>query len=133
MKEDSIVTIASKFPVRESVDRMASVAESKGFTVFARIDHAANAMHIGMKLRPTQLLIFGNPKVGTVLMLDQQIAGLDLPVKVLAWEDADSQVWVSYDTAASIAKRHDLGVQSEAAITTIEAVLAAVCKAVAIP
>lgn len=129
MNEDGVITLASQFPVHETVDRLASSVESNGFMVFARIDHAAHAAKIGMELRPTELLIFGNPKVGTSLMQDQQTAGLDLPVKVLTWEDADSRVWLSYYTAAWIAKQHDLGAHSEASIKAIEAVLAAVSQA----
>jgi uncharacterized protein (DUF302 family) len=126
---DGIVTVASAFSVRETVDRLASLVASQGFTVFARIDHAANAAHVGITLRPTELLILGNPEVGTALMQDQQTAGLDLPVKLLAWEDADAQVWVSYYTANWIAQRHDLGSESAASIQKLEAVLANVSKA----
>ena len=74
--------------------------------VFARIDHAAGAASVGMALRPTELLIFGNPKGGTPLMQDRQTAGIDLPVKALAWEDADGKTWLSYNDADWIAARH---------------------------
>jgi len=73
--------------VKETIDRVASIVQSKGLTVFARIDHADNAAKQGLQLRPTELIIFGNPKVGTVLMQDKQTSGIDLPVKALAWQD----------------------------------------------
>ncbi len=131
MEDDGVITLASEYPVRETVDRFASIAESRGMTVFARIDHAANAAQVGMELRPTELLVFGNPTVGTTLMQDKQTAGLDLPVKVLVWEDADSRVWLSYDSVAWIAKRHGLGTRSDASVKAIELVLATVSNAAA--
>lgn len=131
MEDDGVITLASEYPVRETVDRFASIAESRGMTVFARIDHAANAAQVGMELRPTELLVFGNPTVGTALMQDKHTAGLDLPVKVLVWEDADSRVWLSYDSVAWIAKRHGLGTRSDASVKAIELVLATVSNAAA--
>lgn len=131
MNKHGMITIASEFSVRETVDRLESIIASTGFTVFARIDHAANAIRTGMALRPTELIIFGNPEVGTLLMQDRQTAGLDLPVKMLAWEDADSRVWLSYYAAILLTKRHDLSAESDASIEAIEAVLATVSKAAA--
>jgi uncharacterized protein (DUF302 family) len=84
-----------------------------------------------MELRPTELLIFGNPNGGTPLMQDKQTTGIDLPLRVLVWEGADGRVWLSRDDARWIAKRHSLGVQSEASVTAIEAALAAITKAAA--
>jgi uncharacterized protein (DUF302 family) len=98
--------------VRETIDRLAAKVTSLGLMVFARIDHAAGAGQAGMPLRPTELLIFGNPKGGTPLMQDQQTAGIDLPVKVLAWEDANGKVWLTYNDAAWLAERHGLGPNS---------------------
>ena len=84
-----------------------------GLLVFARIDHGANASEIGAPLRPTELLIFGNPKGGTPLMQDRQISGIDLPVKALAWEDGEGIVWLSCNDAHWIAERHGLGEASK--------------------
>ncbi len=131
MNEDGVITIASELSVRETADRLESIVASHGFTVFARIDHAANAIKIGMELRPTELIIFGNPKVGTLLMQDKQTIGLDLPVKILVWEDADSRVWLSHYAAIRLTKQHDLGTRSDASIETIGTVLAAVSEAAA--
>ena len=128
---DGIITIASEFSVRETVDRLEHIIGSRGFSVFAHIDHSAAASKSGMQLRPTELLVFGNPKVGTSLMQDKQTAGLDLPAKILVWEAADSSVWLSYNAATWIAKRHDLGAKSDASIMKIEAVLADISKAAA--
>ncbi len=130
---DGIITIASEFSVRETVDRLERIIGSRGFAVFAHIDHSAAASKIGMQLRPTELLVFGNPKVGTTLMQDEQTAGLDLPAKILVWEDAESRVWLSYNAATWIAKRHELGSKSDASIKKIETVLADVSKAAATP
>lgn len=116
---EGIVSVESRFGVTETVDRLAETVKELGLYVFARIDHAAGARDAGMTLRPTQLLIFGNPKGGTPLMLDRQIAGIDLPVKALAWEDQDGKVWLSYNTAEWIAARHALGNASAKAVQAI--------------
>ena len=122
---NGLITVASEFSVAETIDRLASIVEGAAFTVFARIDHAANAAPIGMELRPTQVLIFGNPKGGTLLMQDKQSVGLDLPLRVLAWEDAEGHVWMNYDDPAWIAKRHELGSRSDATVTAMATGLAA--------
>jgi uncharacterized protein (DUF302 family) len=94
---------------------------SAGLLVFARIDHAGNAVRVGMEPRPTELLVFGNPRGGTPLMQDRQTSGIDLPVKALAWQDADGKVWLTYNDATWLADRHGLGARSETAIRAIEA------------
>ncbi len=131
MSDSGLVTIPSAFSVRETIDRLVSTVTSHGLTVFARIDHADNATKVAMPLRPTELLIFGNPKGGTPLMQDRQTAGIDLPVKALAWEDADGKVWLSYNDAAWLAQRHGLGAKSADAVKAIAAGMAAVTKAAA--
>lgn len=124
MNENGLVSVSSAFPVGESIDRLAKIVQGAGFTVFARIDHAANAEPTGLKLRPTQLLVFGNPKGGTLLMQDRQTIGLDLPLRVLAWEDADGRCSLNYDEPAWLAKRHELGSQSGATVKAMAAGLA---------
>lgn len=94
--------------VAVTLDRLEAVVRAKGMRVFTRIDHAAGAREVGKTLRPTELLIFGNPKVGTLLMQSNQLAGLDLPLKALAWEDADGQVWLTINTAGYLAGRHSI-------------------------
>lgn len=103
-----IVSVKSMHNVQETADRLESVLQSKGMTVIARINHSAAAQNAGMTLRPTELLIFGNPKVGTPLMQCQQSIALDLPQKALIWEDESGTVWISYNDPEYLADRHDL-------------------------
>lgn len=109
MSDDGLVCLASRFSARETMERLLAALPARNMTVFARVDHAANAAAAGMPLRPTDLVIFGNPKGGTVLMQDQQRAGIDLPLKALVWEDADGKVRLSYNDPAWIARRHGIG------------------------
>ena len=97
-----LVRKQSPHTVGETVDRLEAVVKEKGLTVFARIDHAAGAKKAGMDLRPTELIIFGSPKVGTPLMQAEQTMGLDLPLKVLVWQDDGGQVWLAYETPADM-------------------------------
>jgi uncharacterized protein (DUF302 family) len=129
MSDNGLMTIASRFSVRETIDRLTAAVTSAGLLVFARIDHASNAAQVGMELRPTELLIFGHPRGGTPLMQDEQTTGIDLPVKALAWEDEEGTVWLTYNEAAWLATRHKLGTSSKDAIEAIEAGLAAVTRA----
>ncbi|HXD71011.1 MAG TPA: DUF302 domain-containing protein [Gaiellales bacterium] len=124
MSGDGLITIASAFPVAETVDRLAAAAEAAGMTVFARVDHAGGAAEAGMELRPTEVILVGNPRGGTPLMQDGQTAGIDLPLRALAWEDGDGQVWVTTNDTAWIAARHGLGEASAAAISAVSAGLA---------
>jgi len=126
---NGMIMLASKYAVKETIDRLAATVQEKGLRVFARIDHAANATEVGMTLRPTELIIFGNPKAGTVLMQDQQTAGLDLPLHALAWQDEQGQVWLTYSDAQWIAERHGLSEKSSAVVTAINEGMRAVCKA----
>lgn len=103
---DGQVEIKSPHGVKETMDRLEKTVNQRGLKVFARVDHAAGAATIGKTLRPTQLLIFGNPKGGTPLMECAQSAGIDLPLKALVWEDDKSQVWIGYNDPAYLAKRH---------------------------
>jgi uncharacterized protein (DUF302 family) len=103
---DGLVAVKSPYNAEEAMDRVEKIVQQRGLTVFARIDHAAGAAKIGQSLRPTELLIFGNPKGGTPLMLCAQTTGIDLPLKVLVWEDASGQVWLGYNDPVYLAKRH---------------------------
>jgi uncharacterized protein (DUF302 family) len=133
MADDGLVTIPSSFSVRETVERLIAAVTSHGLTVFARVDHGEGAAKVGMQLRPTELVIFGNPNGGTPLMQDQQTAGIDLPIKALAWEDAGGKVWLTCNDADWIAKRHGLGAASAAAVKAIAAGTAMVGKAATEP
>lgn len=121
MAANGLITVQSRFGVSETIDRLVDVVTHAGMRVFARIDHAAGAREIGAALRATELLIFGHPKGGTPLMQDQQLAGIDLPIKALAWEDAQGKVWLSYNDAHWLAERHGLGDASRDAVTAIAA------------
>jgi len=101
-----IISLKSSNNVNITADRLVHALQSKGMTVFNRIDHAKNAKQVGKTLRPTTLIIFGNPKAGTPLMQCRQGAGLDLPQKALIREDASGQVWLSYNDPEYLAKRH---------------------------
>lgn len=103
-----LLTVASPHSVADTTDRLERIVTAKGFRVFARVDHAQGAAGAQMALRPTQLLIFGNPKGGTVLMQQSQTAGIDLPLKYLVWQDADGKVWVGWNDPAQLAERHGL-------------------------
>ena len=103
-----LVSIQSGNSVKVTIDRLEAMLKAKGITVFARIDHAAGAAAVGMPLRPTELLIFGDPTAGTRLMQAEQTIGIDLPLKALVWEDANGGIWVSYNDPAWLAVRHGL-------------------------
>ena len=103
---DGLIALRSPLGPKETMDRFETLAKSKGLMVFARVDHAASAAKVGKTLRPTEVLIFGNPVGGTPLMECAQTAGIDLPLKALVWQDADGQVWLGYNEPAYIAQRH---------------------------
>ncbi len=124
-----LITVPSDFSVTETIDRIVAVAQSKGLTVFARIDHATNAREVGLPLRPTELIIFGNPKAGTILMQDKQTTGIDLPVKALAWEDETGKVWLTYNAADWLEDRHALSENSTAVLKAIQGGLMVVANA----
>ena len=98
----------SSHSVSITIDRLKKVLESKGITIFARVDHAAGAKKVGKKLAPTQLLIFGNPKLGTPLMQSSQKIGLDLPLKAIAWQDKDGKVWLGYMSPAYLKAKYGI-------------------------
>lgn len=103
---DGIIAVKSPRNAKETMNRFEELAKQKGLNVFARIDHAADAARIGKSLRPTEVLIFGNPQGGTPFMECAQSVGIDLPLKVLVWEDASGQVWLGYNDPAFLAQRH---------------------------
>ncbi|MEO7391851.1 MAG: DUF302 domain-containing protein [Ramlibacter sp.] len=103
---DGLVAAKSPFPARETMNRFEENAKQRGLNIFARIDHAAGAAKVGKTLRPTEVLIFGNPQGGTPFMECAQSVGIDLPLKVLVWEDAQGQIWLGYNDPAFLAQRH---------------------------
>jgi uncharacterized protein (DUF302 family) len=110
---DGLVSKKSDFAASETLDRLETVLKKKGITIFARVSHSAGAEGAGIALRPTELLIFGNPKLGSHFFTSRQTAGIDLPMKALAWEDADGQVWLTYNDPQYIADRHGIADRAE--------------------
>jgi uncharacterized protein (DUF302 family) len=108
MQSPGIVDIRSRHSVPETLDRLATVLRERGLTVFARIDFSGDAERAGLAMRPMQMLLFGNPKAGTPILIAAPRAGLDLPLRALAWEDADGAVWVSSNAPEYLAARHSL-------------------------
>jgi len=111
--ENGMISVKSPYPVAETADRLIAVLEEQNMNVFSRIDHAAGAAAVDMELRPTQLVIFGNPRAGTPLMQCSQTVAIDLPQKALIWQDAGGQVWLSYNDPRYLAERHELDACSE--------------------
>jgi uncharacterized protein (DUF302 family) len=103
---DGLVAVRSPHSARETMNRLEEIVKQRGLNVFARIDHAAGAARTGKTLRPTEVLIFGNPQGGTPFMECAQAVGIDLPLKALVWEDASSRVWLGYNDPAWLARRH---------------------------
>ena len=128
MAAEGVITIPSSFGVKETADRMEQILIKKGMTVFNRINHSKGADKVGIELRPTELLIFGNPKVGSPLMKCQQSVAIDLPQKALIWEDENSKVWISYNDQKYLEKRHVIS-ECAAVIAKIEKALAGITKA----
>jgi uncharacterized protein (DUF302 family) len=103
--DPGLVNVQSQFNVENTAERFVAAATEAGLKVFNRIDHAAGAAKVGKTLRPTQLIIFGNPKVGTALMTSDQRVGIDLPLKALIWQDAEGKVWLSYNSTDYVFNR----------------------------
>jgi uncharacterized protein (DUF302 family) len=104
-----LTIVPSEFGAKDTMDRLEAGIKAGGMTVFARIDHAAGAASVGLPLRPTELLIFGNARAGTPLMQADQATGIDLPLKALVYQDASGKVWLAYNDPSWLAKRHGLG------------------------
>ena len=130
MADNGVISVQSDFDVTETADRLESILNNKGMTVFSRIDHSEGARSVGIELRDTVLLIFGNPKVGSPLMKCQQVVALDLPQKALIWEDGDDAVFVSYNDPTYIKTRHNLSGCGEV-LAKIERALSSFTKAAA--
>lgn len=105
---DGIIRIRSQHTVTVTISKLENILKARGMTIFKRINHTAGAEKVNLELRPTELLIFGNPKVGTPLMLCSQTAALDLPQKALAYEDESGQVWLAYNDPTYMANRHGI-------------------------
>jgi len=101
-----IITLPSQHSVDQTLEKLQALLRAKGVTLFALVDHSGEAAKVGMKLPPTKLVMFGNPKAGTPLMLAAPSVAIDLPLKLLVWEDAQGKVWLSYNSPAYLQQRH---------------------------
>jgi len=127
---EGLTTIESGFGPKETIDRLEAEIRTEGMRVFARTDHAALAMEVGLTLGPTQLLILGNPRAGTPLMQANQAMGIDLPLKMLVWQDAAGTTWLTYNEPAWLAKRHNIGVGTERTVEMMTLLLRAIAMKV---
>ncbi len=127
-RDRGIVDLPSRRSVDETVGRLHEILRVKGVAVFALVDHGGEAAKVGIEMRPTKLLIFGNPKAGTPLMLAAPSVALDLPLKILVWEDAAGKVWVSYNTPAYLKERHGLPEELLQNIAVVEALALAAAE-----
>jgi uncharacterized protein (DUF302 family) len=128
MAVDGLTTLPSSHGPKDTMDRLEAALKAKGMTIFARIDHAAGAAQVGLPLRPTELLIFGNARAGTPLMQAAQTIGIDLPLKALVWQDAAGKTLLSYNDPGGLAKRHGLGHTADATAAAMTAALSAVAR-----
>jgi len=119
--DNGLVTIPSQESVDETVRKLEALLDAKGVKLFALIDHSGEAQKVGMQMRPTKLLIFGNPKAGTPLMIASPTVAIDLPLKILVWEDAEGHVLISYNSPAYLQARHALPSELVANIAVVEA------------
>lgn len=110
---NGLITLKSNHSVKETIDRLEDVLKKKGITVALRWSHSDRGNSVGIPLRPTELLIFGNPKLGTNMFTSKQTAGIDFPMKALAWEDEKGQVWYTYNDPNYLAKRHGINDRDE--------------------
>ena len=127
---EGLTSIRSSFGPKETMDRLEAEIRAKGMTVFARIDHAAGAAEVGLTLPPTELIIFGNARGGTPLMQAVQTVGIDLPLKVLVWQDATNKTWLSYNEPGWIAQRHNIA-NAERVVNSMGTALSAMARTAA--
>jgi uncharacterized protein (DUF302 family) len=133
MAADGLITRRSNFGPEETMKRLEAEVKAKGLTVFAHVDHAAGAAAVGLPLRPTDLLIFGNAKGGTPLMQAAQSIGIDLPLKMLVWQDADGATWVSYNDLTWLTHRHGVGEEAKPVVNALTAALDALATKATTP
>lgn len=126
MAATGLITMASNFGAKETMDRLEAEVRAKGMTVFARVDHAAGAAGVGMPLRATEVLIFGSARAGTPLMQAQQSIGIDLPLKALVYEDASGKASLAYNDPGWLAERHGVGTAAAQSVAAMTAALKAV-------
>jgi uncharacterized protein (DUF302 family) len=128
MISEGLIVVASSFDPRQTADRLVTAVTKRGMTVLARIDHAAAAEKVGLTLRPTEVILFGNPRAGTLLMQIAQTIGIDLPLKALVWEDEAGQTWVGYNDPAWLARRHGVNAGSNQIVGIMASALGVVVR-----
>jgi uncharacterized protein (DUF302 family) len=121
-KNSGLIDVLSDHSVDETVEKLKEILLAKGVTLFALIDHSGEAAKAGMQMRPTKLLIFGNPKGGTPVMLAVPSSAMDLPLKILIWEDAQGRVWVTYNSPAYLQERHNIPAELLPNVSVVEAI-----------
>ena len=121
--KNGIVNVPSNHSVDETVERVKSILQSKGITLFALVDHSGEAEKVGLKMPPTKLLIFGSPKAGTPLMQAAPSIAIDLPLKILVWQDGQGKVWLSYNSADYLKERHGVPAELVPNIAIVEALV----------
>jgi uncharacterized protein (DUF302 family) len=126
--DDGVTKRESRYSVPQTLDRLEAVLKERGITVFARIDHAGEATKVGLNLPPTQLLVFGNPRAGTPLMVAHPTIAIDLPMKALAWQDAAGKVWIGFNSADYLKKRHDLTDEQAKSLAVVGVLIDAALK-----
>jgi uncharacterized protein (DUF302 family) len=129
MAEDGLTTVASRHGPAETADRLIAEIAARKLSLFARIDHASGATEVGLPLRPTMVLVFGNARGGTPLMQARQSVGIDLPLKILVWQDEAGATWMTYNAPAWIAARHGLGPEVGPVTQAMATLLAALTAA----
>ena len=125
---EGMIDVKSSFGVKETGDRLENVLKEKGMTIFNRVKHSDAAKNVGVELRETELIIFGNPKVGSPLIKCEQSVAIDLPQKALIWKDSEGKVWISYNNPRYLEKRHTIS-NCEEVISKIEKALAGITNA----
>jgi uncharacterized protein (DUF302 family) len=130
MAAEGLINVQSDFSLEETTDRLENILNEKGMTIFNQINHSDAAQKVGVELRKTQLIIFGNPKVGSPLMQCQQSVAIDLPQKAIIWEDDKSKVWISYNDPRYLGKRHNI-IGCDEVITKVEKALSGITKTAA--
>jgi uncharacterized protein (DUF302 family) len=123
-----IINKPTNLSVQQALVKLQAILQAKGVTIFALIDHSGEAAKVGMEMRPTKLVIFGNPKGGTPLMLAAPSIAIDLPIKILIWEDGEGKVWLSYNSPEYLAERHNLPPNLLPNIAFVEALAATVAE-----
>ena len=128
MEDQGIVRRLSKRPVQETLEAIKGILAAKGIRLFVEVDHSGEAEKVGLKMRPTKLLIFGSPKAGTALMLAAPSSAIDLPLKILVSEDEDGHVWMSYNDAKYLQRRHGFPNELLSIVGAVEAIVDTVAK-----